>query len=285
MVPEKRSIIVSEIEHWRRSKLLPEQYCIFLLNLYKDDSSGSITKAKSRKLPKGTGKLNWKYGLIAFVVLTVISLTTFYMINFNSFHIGLQISGSVLIIFICYLFGVIKLKHKPIFSYVFLGIGSILLLFIGEYLLQQHGFTDPLWIIGYIVICSIIWISIGWILEIGMLQFAGWAGLLLFYGYLLHSLTGRDVSWLQIQLWWIPFSVIFAWVSWLLRIKRKKDSKVLLAIASILWFVGELYSLFFSELSGIIIQYSMIGKVIALAATIFFIRRKWRDWINHEIIK
>ena len=26
--------IVKEIEHWQRSKLLPEQYCDFLLNLY-----------------------------------------------------------------------------------------------------------------------------------------------------------------------------------------------------------------------------------------------------------
>ncbi len=280
MVPEKRSIIVKEIEHWRRSKLLPEQYCIFLLNLYKDDSTDAATNGNFKSKSKATGKFNWKYGLIALMTLAVISLSSFYMINFNSFHIGLQISGSFLIIFICYLVGIISLKNKPILSYVFVGIGSIFLLFIGEYLLQQYGFTDPLWILGYVVICSIIWIGIGWILDIGMMQFAGWAGLLLFYGYLLHSQLGRDVSWVQIQLWWIPLSFVFVWVSWLLHIQRKTVGKVLLAVAGILWFSGELYSLFFSELTGIIIQYSTIGKVIVLAATVFVFRRKWKEWVK-----
>jgi hypothetical protein len=35
---EKRNLVVKEIEAWRRSKLLPEQYCDFLQNLYLDDS-------------------------------------------------------------------------------------------------------------------------------------------------------------------------------------------------------------------------------------------------------
>ena len=36
MKAERRTIIVREIEHWRRSKLLPDHYCDFLLNLYAD---------------------------------------------------------------------------------------------------------------------------------------------------------------------------------------------------------------------------------------------------------
>ena len=39
MDAEKRKMIVREIDHWRRSKLLPEHYCDFLMNLYVDEST------------------------------------------------------------------------------------------------------------------------------------------------------------------------------------------------------------------------------------------------------
>jgi hypothetical protein len=43
---KKREILLYEIEHWRRSRLLPEQYCDFLSNLYREDEN--VTQSQSR---------------------------------------------------------------------------------------------------------------------------------------------------------------------------------------------------------------------------------------------
>lgn len=53
MNEERRQTIVKEIDYWSRSKLLPQQYCDFLLNLYvdpdqeEDPKKGKLLHAES----------------------------------------------------------------------------------------------------------------------------------------------------------------------------------------------------------------------------------------------
>lgn len=203
---EKRKIIIKEIEQWKRSKVLPEHYCDFLLNLYQDDeventSWNSVSKTSIRNS-------HWKIWLLLGMILTAVSVIVF---NFNLFPFPMQIGISSLFILLCYLMGFLKLHKNKNVSYLFLGSASIFLLFIGPYLLKLHGFADTFWILGYLVLCSIIWIVIGIILKLGLFQLCGWSGLILFYGWILHSRVD-DIHWFQIQTFWIPLTVIlFGW--------------------------------------------------------------------------
>lgn len=70
---QKRKIIVSEIEYWRKNQLLPEHYCIFLLNLYTEgthqESSAAGREMNTAKrsepgLARGKQLLLWLGGAV-----------------------------------------------------------------------------------------------------------------------------------------------------------------------------------------------------------------------------
>ncbi|WP_252508902.1 hypothetical protein [Paenibacillus peoriae] len=66
---KKRAILLHEIEHWRRSRLLPEQYCDFLSNLYREDEDPSQSQNRNN-----TGLLTYLrhgMGLPGFLVLSL----------------------------------------------------------------------------------------------------------------------------------------------------------------------------------------------------------------------
>ncbi|WP_156323827.1 hypothetical protein [Bacillus sp. JCM 19034] len=49
MRKERKEIVIEEIKHWRKSKLLPEHYCDFLLTLYSEGNDRE-TKTLSKKI-------------------------------------------------------------------------------------------------------------------------------------------------------------------------------------------------------------------------------------------
>lgn len=271
---EKRKIIVKEINHWRRSKLLPEQYCDFLSNLYMDEQIERISPlfgVSSTRVKNSS----WKAWL---VVLGIFSLISFTLLNFNSFPVSLQIGLSAFFVILCYLVVITKRRSRPVMSYIILGIGSCFLLFIGPYLLKLGGVEDPLWLVGYIGLCSLVWLCLGLSARIGLLHFCGWMGLVLFYSWLLHQ-EMEHFSWIYIQLYWVPIGMLFGWVGWLLHHKDKAVAVVFFLVACILWLFPELYSLVMTDLSESVIQTSILGKVAATGIVLFAFRKKWIEWV------
>jgi hypothetical protein len=80
---EKRRILILEIEHWRKSKLLPEHYCDFLLNIYLEDSSEKPTSGSGflGVTPSAIKNSNWKIWIMIFAVLALISFTALNFIR------------------------------------------------------------------------------------------------------------------------------------------------------------------------------------------------------------
>ncbi|GJM72405.1 hypothetical protein HMSSN036_46210 [Paenibacillus macerans] len=70
---DKKAIILNEIEHWRRSRLLPEQYCDFLQNLYSDEPEGDSRSFFSLgQIQQGSWKLwSLSFGIISFFFFIV----------------------------------------------------------------------------------------------------------------------------------------------------------------------------------------------------------------------
>src|SRR5665647_123563 len=140
---EKRRMLILEIERWRKSKLLPEHYCDFLLNLYLEDYSDKL-QASSGFLGVSSAAIknsNWKIWIFIFVVIALLSYSA---LNFTAFELPMQIGLSMLLLFSCYTVGSLQRSKEPLRAQIFFGVASLFLLFIGVFLLKLHGLQAPI---------------------------------------------------------------------------------------------------------------------------------------------
>lgn len=273
MDQEKRKTIVREIEHWRRSKLLPEHYCDFLLNLYDDNPAEHDEKIMgvSKNSIKNS---DWKIWFLGFGIA---ALVAFIVLHFNSFRFPLQIGAAAAIVIGCYASGLVYGRKTPIFGYGLVGAGSLALLAAGFYLLRAYDMDEPALLLAYVSFCSFVWILIGVGARMGLFHYCGWAGVLLVYASLLHERT--ELGWLGAQLAWLPICLIFAWLGWLLHRSSKSTGAVLLLVSFTLWWMPEAYSMYSGGVDGPLLQLSFLGKLIIAASVLFGMRKKWIEWV------
>src|SRR5262249_42986070 len=137
-IDDKRKAIVAEIEAWRRGKLLPEQYCDFLINLYLDDLNerpkGMVGTAV-RKIGQATGK-QWLLTFGIFVLICVVVL------HFSAFPLALQIGLTGIVT--AALIGLAgKLRGRsPGRSMMLAGTGAAFLLGAGYSICRLHDWTS-----------------------------------------------------------------------------------------------------------------------------------------------
>jgi hypothetical protein len=273
METEKRRIIVYEIEHWRKNKLLPEHLCDFLLNLYLEDPADRPKKWGSVS-PSSIRNSNWKVWILIFGGLGLISFTA---LNFNSFQIPMQISISALIILLCYMIGGVTRTKNPTIAYTALGIGSILLLNVGLFMLNKND-ADPLVIAGYTVLCSIIWMVTGITARMPVFHFGGWLVLILIYGLVLHR-NINTFDWLGLQMSWVPVSIVLIWIGWLFHHNNKQMAAVLLLVGFLVWFIPDVFGLLFTDLPQNGLQLSLMLRIVIAGISLFSLRKKWTEWV------
>lgn len=279
MKAERRTIIVREIEHWRRSKLLPDHYCDFLLNLYADPVLAPKSEEEQPKhlvgkaimaVSKATGK-QWFYTIGLF------TLISFIVLYFSVFHPALQISIVLLGTFALLWFGEkIRKQHAP-FGFLAIFLGHLMLLCGGLYLISQYQLSDWYWTFALIAVCSLFWIVYGMKSHLSMLHICGWLAFLLAYAMLLHELTSGQ-QWYEIQLYWIPLSILFFWISWFIHRWFKPSSAVLFVIGIATWFMPEIFQLVFIGEMGYL-QLQLISKVIIGSLLLFVLRKQWMVWV------
>ena len=270
---EKRKIIVYEIEHWRKNKLLPEHLCDFLLNLYLEDPAdrpkkwGDVSASSIRNS-------NWKVWILIFGGLGLIS---FIALNFNSFQIPMQISISALFILVCYMVGGVTRIKNPTISYLTLGLGSILLLNVGLFLLHKHE-ADQKVIVAYTVLCSIVWMVTGITARMSIFHFGGWFVLILVYGWVLNY-NIETFDWLGLQMSWVPVSIVLLWLGWLFHHNNKQMGAVLLLVGFLVWFIPDVYGLLLTDLPQGGLQLSLMLRIVVAGIALFSLRKKWTEWV------
>jgi hypothetical protein len=275
MEDEKRRLIVKEIDHWRKSRLLPEQYCDFLMNLYLEDGKDkpkSILGVSAESILASS----WKIWVLVLVIIGIIS---FSALNFNSFGIAMQIGILALLVLGGYAYGFKKRNDTPLATHLLFGIASISLLFIGLYIMKLHELNSPNLIVGYIAFCSIIWLLGGILARIKALQFSGWVVLLGTYGWLLVQKL-REPIWWPLELSWLPVSILFIWLAWLVHHTSKEISGSLFFIGFLALFAPEMISFLTDvQASSQAIQLSFTIKLIAAGFALYFLRKKWIEWV------
>lgn len=272
MDQEKRKILVREIEHWRRSKLLPEHYCDFLMNLYADDTAASTMQDPQNR--KSFSELwvsskNVVYALTFFTVIAIVGL------NFTAFPLSLQLALPLLLIGAIYAVGFALRKSQTVASYALLGIGTLILLVAGPMILRLHGVDTPGNIGLYIAVCGVLWIILGLATGLRMFHFCGWIGLSLVYAWVLYQ-RADEWPWWLLHAVWIPIVFLFCWIAWASRRYSPAHSKVLLATAALQWWIPDGLHMMINGVSGLA-QGILVAKVVIAGGLGLFLRTRWRN--------
>lgn len=278
MNAERRTIIVREIEHWRRSKLLPDQYCDFLLNLYADPDIVPAKKKANPILGRAASTISEATGKQWFFTLAIFTVISIVVLYFNVFHPLLQIAFIVGFSFLLLWYGQRAMtKHEGI------GLVSIvtghLVFFLGIlYMLNLYDYNEWYYIVGTILLCSTIWIIYGIRKQLNFLHLSGWLAFLFAYAITINRLSFAE-TWYQIQFVWIPLSVLFAWLSWFVHRYTKPVASVLFLTAIISWLLPELYQIILYGYNNYL-QMQLIGKIVTGGLILFLLRKQWMVWIS-----
>lgn len=270
---EKKKLIVKEIESWRRGKMLPEQYCDFLQNLYLDDLDDRPKNVVGLAVQK-IGQATRKQWLLAFGIFVLICLI---VLHFSAFPLALQIGliGLGTAGFVAG--GAYWRERLPLRAYLLLGAGMLFLLGTGIALLHLHGWGTGGGPIALLMICALVGIGCGIALRFGLLHWFGWLAIIVLYAWML----GRripDPSALQVQLFWLPASLLFGWISWFMHVKFRSAGTVMFATALVLWYMPELYSAL-HHLDEKWIQAGLLLKTAALGFALYRFRKHWMEWV------
>jgi hypothetical protein len=270
---EKRKWFVKEIESWRRSKLLPEQYCDFLQNLYLDDLNErpqGLMGNTMKKIGHATGK-QW---LLTFGIF---SLICFVVLHFSAFPLALQIGLTAIVTAAFALVGGRLRDKNPMLGRLSIGAGMAFLFGAGFGVVQLNGWIEEegmLWLLGF---CALVWIGCGILMRFAVLQWFGWMAIVVLYALLLSQHVNSP-SWLEVQVFWIPASLLFCWLCWFLHVRYKSAGAVLFTIALILWFMPEVYSAVY-EINTEWIQLELLIKIVVAGVAMFRLRKRWMEWV------
>lgn len=275
MTPDKREVILNEIAHWRQSRLLPEQYCDFLENLYRDDDEAQPSSRQLLSL-SSLSQGNWKTWFLSFGIISFFFFIAFY---FSLFAWPLQIGITLLLAVTFYTVSGYYRNRHGLFSVIMAGVGSFVLLGLGSWILVLQGWSSGLALLVLIASCGLIWLLAGTVLQIGILLYCGFAGFVLVYAFIFDYLH-PEYSWTWLQVVWLPISFILFWLCWLIHQRSAMVAKVLFALSITLWFMPEADYFLLRQQPVQGMELAILLKIVLALGILFGLRKKWVVWIS-----
>ncbi len=165
MNENRKRIILKEIQYWRHSKLLPEQYCDFLLTLYTEGNVEEENKQMSL-LPK------LQLFIPAFLFFV------FLVIYFTHSMLAMQMAAGIIIIG-CIVWMANKHKHRYSYlSYLYFFGGALLLYLLTIKVITNVFPANTIYITIATIIHCAIWLFVGLKWRIHFFTIAGILGLI-----------------------------------------------------------------------------------------------------------
>ncbi|MEX2414691.1 MAG: hypothetical protein WD424_00995 [Paenibacillaceae bacterium] len=276
MDPVKRQTILSEIERWRSSKILPEHYCDFLMNLYIDEQEDA--KRKGRNSSTTGSRRAYRNSFLIFCLISLFLVCSLY---FTSFHPAMQIGLSLSVIGILYSIGIAERQRKPTFAYMCIGIASMFLLFMGELILRINEWNSATMVIGTIAFSGALWILIGIFARIGLLHFCGWVCMIMAYTWLIQWIH-PEPKWYVLQLYATPVFIALFMLGRNQLVTNRMTGWLLIIISSLFFLIPEIYGLLFSDISHLILITGIVCKTLSLAIIVWLVqrKRKMKEWVT-----
>ncbi|MBP2241655.1 hypothetical protein J2Z40_002227 [Cytobacillus eiseniae] len=173
MDENRKTIIVNEITSWKKNRMLPEQYCDYLLALYTEGNQQEEVGGKRKR------DRFWKnhFLFILFIPLTLV------LIHFTELSITLQITFSILFILIGVIFTIYFCRKGILLQIPFIVSAFILLFSSVEFISRIFPDQSSLLYATLIANC-LIWILSGWKLKIQALLISGVLGITMLIIYI-----------------------------------------------------------------------------------------------------
>jgi len=165
MDENRKQIIIKEIGYWKNNKLLPEQYCNFLLALY---TEGTGLNEKSNKL---------KNGKKVFLCLLIIPIIVF-IVYFTELSLILQIVFAIVFILIG-IYLTFYLRRSGLLFHIPLIISALLLLFVSVELTLTNFPKSTIILYSILMVNCFMWLIGGWKFKQIYFTLSGVLGLLL----------------------------------------------------------------------------------------------------------
>ncbi|RAK22422.1 hypothetical protein B0I26_102417 [Anoxybacillus vitaminiphilus] len=173
MNEKRREIIVKEIQYWKRSRLLPEQYCDYLLALY---TEGAAYQDEHRSSSKNNRSHLFRLSVIS--MLCLLMPMTILVIYFTELSFVLQTVIFLIFLTVCFCGMFLfarerKLIHIPLVS-------GALILFLASVQLSDFYFYNEKEIAGIVIFCNcLLWMFIGIRLKFLYFTVSGIVGVIL----------------------------------------------------------------------------------------------------------
>lgn len=184
MNPQRKRIIISEIQYWKKNRLLPEHYCDFLITLYAQGESQGQEEMKpeasvleKRKTPI-SGKL-----VLLFLAAAVLGSSLIFLKSYPLAAIAITCLFTAVLL-------VRLITHKAIrksllpFAYI---IAAFLILGLSLKVWFVYFEGETMLLLGLLMLNSIIWLFAGRLLKLMYFTISGSVGLLMIIGFLLIS--------------------------------------------------------------------------------------------------
>jgi hypothetical protein len=173
MNEKRREIIVNEIQYWKRSRLLPEQYCDYLLALY---TEGAVQQKQRDSSFKNNQSHLFRLSVIS--VICIFVPISFLVIYFTELSFVLQMLLFLIFVTIC-IGGMLlfardrKLIHIPLVS------GAIILFIASVHTSDYYFYNDKLISDFAVFFNCLLWIFTGMRLKFLYFTISGVVGIIL----------------------------------------------------------------------------------------------------------
>lgn len=176
MDKQRKQIIISEIKHWKESKLLPEHYCDFLLALYSRGEELDGPKAKPF-VPVLSQQKNKTNKTILYLLLLVVFCTLSLFMFDDGSTLAFGVSAAILLSLLFYARSANAKKSDSVpFIYI---ASAFILLMLSLKLWTVYFEGQTMLLIGLLIVNCILWIIAGRVLNLIYFIISGIAGILL----------------------------------------------------------------------------------------------------------
>ncbi|MEL3972849.1 hypothetical protein AAEO50_11195 [Rossellomorea oryzaecorticis] len=149
----RQVVIINEIKFWKQNKMLPDQYCDYLLALY--------TNGEENILKSSTKKSKMKGNNIPILLSAIVMLISLFVIYFTELSVVLQ--TAILTGFVVLLFGVgIYYSNKKVSTAPILIASAFIILLITIAITEEMFDGSPLNTYASLFLNCLFWIVLGW---------------------------------------------------------------------------------------------------------------------------
>ena len=182
MNPQRKRMIISEIQYWKKNRLLPEHYCDFLITLY---AQGEVQDSTQGKIEKGVlekEKASITNKMLVLALLAIGLSTMLFLVRDHPIVVISIASGFVAILLGKMMFSKTFRSALIPFTYI---IAAFMILGITLKVYFTFFDGDTMMLLGLLMLNSILWLLAGRLLKLLYFTISGSAGLLLVIGFLL----------------------------------------------------------------------------------------------------